>query len=353
MKKLEIFCGTGGVGKSTLAASRALFLARQRRVLLITVDPSKRLKEILSIDEDQKGSPKAVSFSPGDEDIQLHVLLMCPEATLQRVFMEKLSSSQITNNILKILAGPFGGLHEILALLELQHHLGSHSYDTIVLDTPPGHHFVDFLSGGERVHRFFNQNFQEVFQYLDATLGTKSKASSAGFIRLALQSGIKKLLVYLERMTGRFFVEDFVDAIRTIYSLKDLFLKAAGLPSQIMTENLADWFLVTSVEHDKLTDARHLQQELGAFNKTPPRLLINRCTSQYIKGWHPHETDLIALKNSLISREKIILGRAKELFPNYSQFEDINSQSPRKHLEKLLEAWENQCAVEEGKMAPL
>jgi anion-transporting ArsA/GET3 family ATPase len=43
--QLEIFCGTGGVGKTTLATSRANFLAKKNlKVLFITIDPSLRLK---------------------------------------------------------------------------------------------------------------------------------------------------------------------------------------------------------------------------------------------------------------------------------------------------------------------
>lgn len=43
-KSFEIFCETGGVGKTTLATSRALSLADQNRVLLVTIDPPKDLK---------------------------------------------------------------------------------------------------------------------------------------------------------------------------------------------------------------------------------------------------------------------------------------------------------------------
>ena len=61
---LEIFYGTGGVGKTTLASTRAFHLAKQgRKVLLITIDPAKRLKDFLQIDENRGPGPTPVSSS--------------------------------------------------------------------------------------------------------------------------------------------------------------------------------------------------------------------------------------------------------------------------------------------------
>ena len=55
-KPIEIFCGTGGVGRTTLATSRALYLASHgHKVLLITIDPSHRLKQILNMQEEESG----------------------------------------------------------------------------------------------------------------------------------------------------------------------------------------------------------------------------------------------------------------------------------------------------------
>ena len=61
-KKIEIFCGTGGVGKTTLATSRAYDLAREgKKVLLITIDPAKRLKQVLGLDQALEGSIQSIS----------------------------------------------------------------------------------------------------------------------------------------------------------------------------------------------------------------------------------------------------------------------------------------------------
>ena len=84
---LEIFCGTGGVGKTTLAASRGVFLAQQQKcVLLITTDPSQRLREVLSLTDCPPGTVVETSVAPGS---QLNVLLMSPTATWRRVAPQK------------------------------------------------------------------------------------------------------------------------------------------------------------------------------------------------------------------------------------------------------------------------
>ena len=61
--QLEIFCGTGGVGKTTLAASRAKYLSGQGlKVLLITIDPSLRLKQVLNLANDCAGQVRKVNL---------------------------------------------------------------------------------------------------------------------------------------------------------------------------------------------------------------------------------------------------------------------------------------------------
>ena len=49
--RLVVVCGSGGVGKTTMSASLGAFAAHayQRRVLVLTVDPARRLADALGL----------------------------------------------------------------------------------------------------------------------------------------------------------------------------------------------------------------------------------------------------------------------------------------------------------------
>ena len=167
IKQLEIFCGTGGVGKTTLATSRALYLGSQgKKVLLVTIDPAKRLKQILSIKDQNAGKVEVISSKlfTGFEDQEFFISaqLMSPKETLRKV----LNVKEIDNNVLNILTRPHGGMNEILSLIEVQFHIKSGKYDTIILDTPPGKHFIDFLQSSRKISDFFDSSFIEIFKFL-------------------------------------------------------------------------------------------------------------------------------------------------------------------------------------------
>ena len=87
-KTFELFFGTGGVGKTTISCARAIALCQQgQRVLLMTIDPAKRLKEVLGLSGQSSGEIIRLSCLPGFSPWSgsLDVLLMDPEKTIQNM----------------------------------------------------------------------------------------------------------------------------------------------------------------------------------------------------------------------------------------------------------------------------
>ncbi|MCT4642876.1 MAG: AAA family ATPase [Bacteriovoracaceae bacterium] len=339
-QKIEIFSGTGGVGKTTLAASRASFLAaKSLNVLLITIDPSKRLKQLLGLDDSTSGEVVNVCdpFSI-KSDVQISAMLMNPSKTMQRISKASNCPDLNSNRIVQILSRPNGGLNEILSLIEVNFRLEENKYDKIILDTPPGSHFLDFLESANKIESFFDKKFIEIFKFISER---DSVQNTGRFAMKFISKGIAKLIGYLENVTGASFVQDFVEAISIIYKASDIFKNAISLKNKMTGPNFAKWFLVTSIDQHKLSQAIDLQKTSSEFlNNNEMVVLLNKSLHEDVKTWTPQDDELIQLKNSMVEKEQILTNYMNKNFKNVFSFNEIISEDPIIHVKELTNQWE-------------
>lgn len=338
-KSFEIFCGTGGVGKTTLATSRALALSQSgKRVLLITIDPAKRLKDLLGLTNESVGEVTHVDL----DGTKLDALLMSPEKTILRMSQKFHTPDLANNRIVQILSKPYGGMNEILSMVEVQMQFDSGNYDVVVLDTPPGAHFLDFLESLGKIRSFFDQNFIEIFSYLgQKTAKAGKKVFSFGLINRFISSGVRKLLGYLESVTGAQFIDDFIEAIQIIYQSKDAFLKGLALQDRLKSRSECNWFLVTSVEQGKAEEAIEIRSHASHFIHQDHFLILNKCLESELKDWKPVDEKLVLVKNSLEDKERELKDNLKKVFPVVLEFPEIISISPTDHIKHLTEKWKS------------
>ncbi len=163
-RRVVLCVGPGGVGKTTCAAALALGSAqRGRKVLVVTIDPSRRLAQALgfhaglhaSIDD---GKPVPVALPPGGAPGgSLDALWLATEhvfAELVRTYAADTAAAEaiLHNPIYTAMARNLGGALEYAAMAKLQLLHAARHYDLIVLDTPPTANAIDFLSAPERIH---------------------------------------------------------------------------------------------------------------------------------------------------------------------------------------------------------
>ncbi|HEY8378321.1 MAG TPA: ArsA-related P-loop ATPase [Nannocystis sp.] len=156
-RRVLLCVGPGGVGKTTCAAALALGAARQgKKVLVVTIDPSRRLAQALGQDRGRAGEELPVSLPEGCAG-SLHALLLAPDVVFDRIVQAYAESPaaarQITQNpIYRAIAENLGGALEYAAMAQLQILHAEGRYELIVLDTPPTANAIDFLSAPDRIH---------------------------------------------------------------------------------------------------------------------------------------------------------------------------------------------------------
>jgi len=338
--QINIFAGTGGVGKTTLATSKAIFEAQQnKKVLLITIDPSLRLKQLINLENNEgyinKILIKDIINSYGG-DHEFSALCFNPLNTFKKITKNHDFDKILQDNrILKILTQPFGAMNEIMAYIELSYHYFSNEYDLIILDTPPGKNFVDFIHVFEKLNTFFNFYFFEIFKYLPSI----KKNKNTSIFKKIVNSGIDKALHYLEKVTGPVFIEEFINTISILYEKKDIFLKASTLKDYLNNEKISTIFLTTSIDQIKLEELKELLKEISSYISSKKVLTINKSLSEQLESWAPTNNEEQYIKDHFLFKENKIKNIAHELNLETVYFSENLSVHPYDHLISLINEW--------------
>ncbi len=138
-KSLLIFAGKGGVGKTTTSSATAMALAAMgKKVLLVTVDPAKRLEDALGV---------AVGFEETPIQPNLTALMVDPGAVITEHLEREVPEAKITEHpMFRYITDYLPGLNELMAIGKLNDIRKQGKYDAIVIDTAPTGHALSFLS---------------------------------------------------------------------------------------------------------------------------------------------------------------------------------------------------------------
>lgn len=149
--EIRVFLGTGGVGKTSLAAAEALNAAiRGRKSLILTIDPALRLRTILRVTAG--GGQHKVDLNGYVVRGELWAALMDVRGALDRAVSLYGTPEQarrvLAHPIYHSLIASLAGMQELMAIERLDQAI-SEGFESIVVDTAPTRHALEFLDKPE------------------------------------------------------------------------------------------------------------------------------------------------------------------------------------------------------------
>ncbi|MFJ9377728.1 ArsA family ATPase [Streptomyces sp. NPDC101455] len=268
--RIVVCCGSGGVGKTTTAAALGLRAAeRGRRVVVLTIDPARRLAQSMGIDS-LDNTPRRVKGVDGDGE--LHAMMLDMKRTFDEIVeahADRERAAVILNNpFYQSLSAGFAGTQEYMAMEKLGQLRAQHDWDLIVVDTPPSRSALDFLDAPKRLGSF-----------LDGKLIRLLTAPA----KLGGRAGMKFLNVGMSMMTGtlgKLLGGQLLKDIQTFIAAMDTtfggFRTRADATYKLLQAPGTAFLVVAAPERDALREAAYFVERLAAEEMPLAGLVLNR-----------------------------------------------------------------------------
>ncbi|WP_405167685.1 ArsA family ATPase [Nocardia sp. NBC_01499] len=265
--KVVVCCGSGGVGKTTTAAAIALRAAeRGRKVVVLTIDPARRLAQSLGV-ADLGNTPQRVPLGPEAKG-ELHAMMLNMRRTFDDMVLEHTSPDKaeqiFANPFYQTVASSFGGTQEYMAMEKLGQLAGRKEWDLIVVDTPPSRNALDFLDAPKRLGNFLNGRMIRVIM-----------APGRGVTRLV--TGAMSLAVRgVSTIVGGQMLKDASNFLQSLDSLFGGFQDRADRTYAMLSKPGTHFLVVAAAEPDALREASFFVDRLSTERMPLAGLILNR-----------------------------------------------------------------------------
>jgi anion-transporting ArsA/GET3 family ATPase len=267
---LVVTCGPGGVGKTSTAAALALAAANSgRRVIVVTVDPARRLADALGIDGSTRShDPSEVIGATEHPDGSLWALMLDAESTFDRMITDRAGDAKraqtiLANPIYRSIAGSLGGAQEYMAIERLHQLWSSNEFDLIVIDTPPSRHAIDLLGAPDRLVTFFSHPIYRILAVPGRSFARVTNAGSATF------------LWAVRRLAGPKVVEDIIEFFRSLSGMEAGLRQRAAEAATLLRASTTAFVLVSSPRAEAIDEAVHLAGALRDGGYSLKSIVIN------------------------------------------------------------------------------
>ena len=275
---IPILLGTGGVGKTTIAAALALAGATANlNTAVITVDPAKRLRDALGLDhlggEPTRIGARQLAAAGLDGRMRLSAMQLDVtgewDAIVERFVSDAATRQRVFDNpFYKSLTAEFAGSEAFAALQRLYDLHQTHTFELEVVDTPPASHSFEFLQTPARMIRLLDSRTAR-------WLFTPSL--SAGRIAMKVASEAARFVVReLERYAGRNVLSTITDFFAAMADGMDAIIDRLHKTEALLHSPAVKFVMVTTAEPDRIRQARELVEQMDAEGLKLAAIVINR-----------------------------------------------------------------------------
>ena len=274
-KRVLVTCGSGGVGKTTTAAALAVRAAlRGRRVLVCTIDPSRRLATSLGKGQ-LSGRPRAIDLkglSPARGGT-LHAMMLDVKGTFDALVTRHTQDAEARDRILKNrfyqhVSAALAGSHEYMAMEKLFELAQDERFELVVLDTPPTRHALDFLEAPDRLLAFLDVGVLRFFLRPYFVAGRLT-------VKVATRTGAA-LLKIADRFMGLQFLQELSEFFLAFEGMYDGFRKRAAEVHALLRAESTGFVLVAGPQPQALEEALFFHHRLVEKRMSFVAFLVNR-----------------------------------------------------------------------------
>ncbi|MFH8726409.1 ArsA family ATPase [Streptomyces termitum] len=270
--RIIVCCGAGGVGKTTTAAALGVRAAeRGRRVVVLTIDPARRLAQSMGIDA-LDNTPRRVDGVKGPDGGELHAMMLDMKRTFDEIVEAHAEPARaraiLENPFYRSLSAGFAGTQEYMAMEKLGQLRARDEWDLIVVDTPPSRSALDFLDAPKRLGSFLDGKFIKLLM---------APAKVGG------RAGMKFLNVGMSMMTGtlgKLLGGQFLGDVQTFVAAMDTmfggFRTRADATYRLLQAPGTAFLVVAAPERDALREAAYFVERLAAEGMPLAGLVLNR-----------------------------------------------------------------------------
>lgn len=265
--RVVVCCGAGGVGKTTTAAAMALRAAEYgRTVVVLTIDPARRLAQALGID-DLGNSPQRVPLAP-EVPGELHAMMLDMRRTFDEMVVQysgpERAEAILSNQFYQTVATSLSGTQEYMAMEKLGQLLAEDRWDLVVVDTPPSRNALDFLDAPKRLGSFMDSRLWKLLLGPGRGIGKLV----AGALGLAMKA--------LSTVLGSQMLSDAANFVQSLDATFGGFREKADRTYDLLKRRGTQFVVVSAAEPDALREASFFVDRLAGEHMPLAGLVLNR-----------------------------------------------------------------------------